>query len=181
MTSTRAMEGGARRNSGTRDKLDRGRNVALAFTMQGWGQLVNQGLLILCLLAFHGGGSPPYGEVSTQWTFRISFAFIDIITLWLIYHRVYKLQYADWQLRLSKRKSSVTGYDKRSLQLVTTHYWHRLVATAGCWFCNDFMFYGTLKAFITNSGNKSSSLFSSKSSVPIRQSWEVGSGIQSMW
>src|ERR1700727_300234 len=102
MTSTGAMEGIRGPNSSTGDKLHRGRNVALAFTIQGWGQLVNQVILILCLLAFHGGGSPPYGELSTQWTFRISFAFIGIITLWLIYHRVYKLQYADRQLRLSK-------------------------------------------------------------------------------
>jgi len=154
MTSTRAMEGSRGRNSSTGDKLHRGRNVALAFTMQGWGQLVNQVILILCLLAFHGAGSPPYGEISTQWTFRISFAFIGIITLWLIYHRVYKLQYADRQLRLSKRKSSVTGYDKRSLQLVVTHYWHRLLGMAGAWFCNDFMFYGILHSFQADSGNK---------------------------
>ena len=154
MTSTRAMEGSSGRNSSTGDKLHRGRNVALAFTMQGWGQLVNQVILMLCLLAFHGGGSPPYGELSTQWTFRISFAFIGIITLWLIYHRVYKLQYADRQLRLSKRKSSVIGYDKRSLQLVVTHYWHRLLGTAGTWFCNDFMFYGILHSFQADSGNK---------------------------
>jgi len=142
MTSTRAMEGSSGRNSSTGDKLHRGRNVLLAFTMQGWGQLVNQGLLIVSLLVFHGGGSPPYGDVSTQWTFRISFAFIGAVTLWLVYHRIYKLQYADHQLRLSKRKASVTGYDKKSLQLVMTHYWHRLVGTAGCWFCNDFFFYG---------------------------------------
>jgi hypothetical protein len=134
------MEGSSGRNSSTGDKLHRGRNVAPAIAMQGWGQLVNQVILILCLLAFHGGGSPPYGELSTQWTFRISFAFIGIITLWLIYHRV---QYADRQLRLSKRKSSVTGYDKTSLQLVVTHYWHRFLGTAGTWFFNDFMFYGT--------------------------------------
>lgn len=142
MTSTRAMEGRAGRNSSTDDKLHRGRNVSLAFTMQGWGQLVNQGLLIVCLLAFHGGGNPPYGEVSTQWTFRISFAFVGVVTLWLIYHRIYKLQYADNELRIAKRKTSVTGYDKLSLQLVMTHYWHRLVGTAGTWFCNDFFFYG---------------------------------------
>jgi hypothetical protein len=135
------MEGSGR-DSSTGDKLHRGRNVLLAFTQQGWGQFANQTVLILCLLAFHGGATPPYGEVSTQWTFRISFVFIGLITLWLVYHRIYKLQYADKALRLSKRKSSVTGYDKRSLQLITTHYWHRLVGTAGGWFCNDFFFYG---------------------------------------
>src|SRR5271170_1904786 len=142
MTSTGAMEGKVGPNSSTGDKLHRGRNVALAFTMQGWGQLVNQGILIICLLMFHGGGNPPYGETSTQWTFRVSFAFVAVVTLWLLYHRVYKQYYADRQLRISKRKVSVTGYDTRSLHLITTHYWHRLVGTAGTWFCNDFFFYG---------------------------------------
>jgi Sugar (and other) transporter len=141
MTSTRAMEGGTT-NTSTGDKLHRGRNVALAFTMQGWGQLINQAVLIIFLLIFHGGGNPPYGEVSTQWTFRLSFAFIGIFTLWLLYYRVYKMKFADRALRISKRKSSVTGYDSRSLNLVMTHYWHRLVGTAGGWFCNDFFFYG---------------------------------------
>jgi hypothetical protein len=142
MTSTRAMEGHHGRGSSTGDKLHRGRNVLLAFTMQGWGQLANQTVLILCLLAFHGGGNPPYGSTSAQWTFRMSFVFIGLVTIWLIYHRVYKLQYADAKLRLSKRKSSGTGYDKRSLQLVLTHYWHRLIGTAVGWFCNDLYFYG---------------------------------------
>ena len=142
MTSTRAMEGHGR-GSAISDRLHRGRNVLLAFTMQGWGQLANQGLLILCLLVFHGGGNPPYGELSAQWTFRISFAFVGVVTLYLIYHRVYKLEFADQHLQLSKRKHSVTGYDVKSLQLVITQYWHRLLGTAGCWFCNDFFFYGT--------------------------------------
>jgi MFS family permease len=142
MTSTGAMEGSSVPNSSTGDKLHRGRNVSLAFTMQGWGQLVNQGILIVCLLVFHGGGNPPYSEVSTQWTFRVSFAFIGVVTLWILYYRIYKLKYADNQLRISKRKASVTGYDKKSLKLVVTHYWHRLIGTAGTWFCNDFFFYG---------------------------------------
>lgn len=142
MTSTGAMEGSGGRNTSTADKLHRGRNVALAFTMQGWGQLVNQGILIIALLVFHGGGNPPYGETSTQWTFRISFAFVAVVTLWLLYHRIYKQHYVDRQLRISKRKVSVTGYDTRSFNLIMTHYWHRLVGTAGTWFCNDFFFYG---------------------------------------
>src|SRR5579862_578493 len=90
MTSTRAMEGDS-----AGDKLHRGRNVLLAFLMQGWGQLANQVVLLVCLLAFHGGGSPPYGEVSAQWTFRVSFAVVGVVVLWMIYHRIYKLKYAD--------------------------------------------------------------------------------------
>jgi len=142
MTSTRAMEAHQGHEAAIKDRMHRGRNVILAFTMQGWGQFFNQAILILTLLIFHGGGKPPYGEVSAQWTFRVSFAFVGLVTLYLIYHRVYKLQFANAQLKLSKKKNNVTGYDVKSLKLVLNHYWHRLVGTAGNWFCNDFFFYG---------------------------------------
>lgn len=80
MTSTTALESGARGAEAQRDdKLHRGRNVVLAFLMQGesfstdeayegqtwlteaagWGQLFNQGMLIILLLIFNGGGNPP--------------------------------------------------------------------------------------------------------------------------
>jgi len=142
MTSTRAMEGHPR-DHGSSDRLHRGRKVLLAFAMQGWGQFANQGVLIICLLMFHGGGSPPYGELSTQWTFRVSFAFVGIFIIYLVYYRVYRLAFADHHLKLSKRKHGVTGYDVRSLRLIVTQYWHRFLGTAGCWFCSNFFFYGT--------------------------------------
>jgi MFS family permease len=141
MTSTRAMEGHHGPGASIADRKHRGRNVLLAFTMQGWGQMANQAILILGLLIFHGGGNPPYSELSAQWTFRISFAFVGLVTLYLIYHRVYKLEFADKHLRDAKKKHDVTGYDVKSLQLVISQYWHRLIGTAGCWFCNDFFFY----------------------------------------
>ena len=142
MTSTRAMENHGH-DSGSSDRLHRGRNVLLAFAMQGWGQFANQGVLIICLLIFHGGGNPPYGETSTQWTFRVSFALVGVFILYLFYYRVYKLKFADHHLQRLKRKHAVTGYDIRSLKLVVTHYWHRFLGTAGCWFCSNFFFYGT--------------------------------------
>jgi len=117
MTGTRAMEDGA-----TGDKLHRGRNVLLAFLMQGWGQLANQVVLLLCLLIFHGGGNPPYTPLSTQWTFRVSFAAVGLVILWMIYHRIYRLKFADDTLRKSKKRANVTGYDKQSLHLTFTHY-----------------------------------------------------------
>lgn len=49
----------------------------------GWGQLLNQGILIILLLIFNGGGNPPYGTVAAQWTFRVSFGFMAFMTLWL--------------------------------------------------------------------------------------------------
>src|SRR5271154_1299121 len=143
MTSTRAMEGHRGPGASIADRLHRGRNVLLAFTMQGWGQMANQVILVLGLLIFNGGGNPPYSELSAQWTFRVSFAFVGIVTLYLIYHRIYKLQFADRHLEDAKKKNSVTGYDTKSLGLVINQYWHRLLGTAGCWFCNDFFFYVT--------------------------------------
>lgn len=143
MTSTRAMEGHRGPGASVADRLHRGRNVLLAFTMQGWGQMVNQLILVLGLLIFHGGGNPPYSELSAQWTFRVSFVFIGLVTLYLIYHRIYKLEFADHHLEEAKKKHSVTGYDTKSLGLVFSQYWHRLIGTAGCWFCNDFFFYVT--------------------------------------
>jgi ABC-type nickel/cobalt efflux system permease component RcnA len=106
------------------DRRHRGRNVLLAFTMQGWGQMAYQGILVVSLLIFHGGGNPPYSELSAQWTFRVSFAFIRLLTLYLIYHRVYKLEFADHHLQDAKKKHNVTGYDTRSLGLVVKQYWH---------------------------------------------------------
>lgn len=62
--------------------------------------------------------------------------------LFLIYIRVFKLRNADQSFRASKHRQRVTGYDVQSLRLVASHYWHHLLATSVCWFCNDFPFYG---------------------------------------
>ena len=34
------------------------------------------------------------------------------------------------------------GYDWVSVRLLFTHFWHRLLGTAGIWFCNNWYFYG---------------------------------------
>ena len=38
--------------------------------------------------------------------------------------------------------NNVSGFDTTSQKLLWTFYWHRMIGTAGGWFCNDFMFYG---------------------------------------
>jgi MFS family permease len=145
MTATAAMENatGAGRISTREDRLHRGRKVTMAFLMQGWGQFFNQVILILLLLAFHHGqGSGPYSEATTQWVFRVSFAIPAVGTLWLVYHRAYKMPLASKQLQLSKKLANVTGYDTKSLKYTFTYFGPRLLATAGTWFCNDVFFYG---------------------------------------
>lgn len=144
MTSTTAMESKSVAGSQKNDKLHRGRNVVLAFLMQGWGQLFNQAVLIILLLIFHHSGNPPYSEVSAQWTYRVSFAIMAAMTLWLAYFRFYKKKYTSAALRRSKKNMRVnqSGYDLHSLKLVGTHFAGRLVGTTMGWLFNDFLFYG---------------------------------------
>lgn len=144
MTATSGMENavGSGKVSNKEDRLHRGRKVTSAFLMQGWGQLLNQGLLIILLLIFHAGGNPPYDIVSTQWTYRVSFGIPAVLTAWLIYYRAYHMKDASKQLAAAKKKSSVTGYDFQSLNLLFNHFGFRVLATAGAWFCNDVFFYG---------------------------------------
>ncbi|KAK1764701.1 putative mfs transporter protein [Phialemonium atrogriseum] len=145
ITATSSMENAvsAGKLSTRDDRLHRGRKVTMAFLMQGWGQLINQAILIVLLLIFHhGSGDPPYSVKAVQWTFRLSFALPAIGTLWLVYYRIYKMPHASRQLDAAKRKSNVTGYDVSSLKTACRHFGGRLLATAGTWFCNDVFFYG---------------------------------------
>lgn len=145
MTATSGMENavGSGKISTRDDRLHRGRKVTSAFLMQGWGQFLNQVILILLLLIFHGGSSgPPYNKPLAQWTYRVSFAIPAVGTLWLVYYRMYKMKSASKQLQLAKKKGSVTGYDVRSIGLTFTYFGGRVFATAGAWYANDIFFYG---------------------------------------
>jgi hypothetical protein len=133
----------AGRLSTREDRLHRGRRVTMAFLMQGWGQLVNQVILIVLLFIFNRGyGNPPYSETAAQWTFRLSFALPAIGTLWLVYYRTWKMPHASRQLQIAKRRQNVTGYDVSALKYACQHFGGRLLAAAGTWFCNDVFFYG---------------------------------------
>jgi MFS family permease len=84
MTATAAMENStaAGRVSARGDRLHRGRKVTLAFLMQGWGQFVNQIVLVLLLLTFNSGnGDGLYEARVAQYVFRISFAIAAVGTL----------------------------------------------------------------------------------------------------
>jgi hypothetical protein len=143
MTSTAAMESqGTGSINTTSDRMTRGRRVALAFTMQGWGQLFNQGVLIILLLILNSGQlNAPFSETTVQWTFRLQFAVIILPTVYLAYLRYYKMRYVDQALRQAKGNTS--GYNLASLKLAGGHYWHRMIGTAVVWFINDVVFYGS--------------------------------------
>lgn len=136
MTSTAAMEKSTVGSGATQqDRLHRGRSVGLAFLMQGWGQLVQLSLLIILILIFNNGRlNGAISEQTAQYAFRLQFAFVIFPTLWLAYHRYYKMSYsADHALKEAKGRLNTSGYDVKSLKLATGHYWHRLVGTAIVW------------------------------------------------
>lgn len=145
MTATSGMENAANavKVSTKDDRLHRGRKVTSAFLVQGWGQFFNQALLIILLLCFHhGSGNPSYSAVAVQWTFRVSFAIPAIGTLWLVYYRTYKMPLSSKKRSQERKNKQVTGYDKKSLGLILSHFGSRLFATAAAWFANDIFFYG---------------------------------------
>lgn len=145
ITATASLENAvtAGKMSTKEDRLHRGRRVTMAFLMQGWGQFVNQVLLIVLLVIFNNGdGSGPYSKSAAQFCFRLSFAFPAIGTLWLVYYRTWKMPGASKKLAEAKAKSNITGYDVNALKYCVTHFGSRLLATAGTWFCNDVFFYG---------------------------------------
>ncbi|KAH0566252.1 hypothetical protein GP486_000350 [Trichoglossum hirsutum] len=148
MTATLGMENavGSGRVSSRSDRLHRGRKVTSAFLMQGWGQFLNQVILVVVLLITSGGRRAPdgerYSEAAAQWTFRISFALPAMGTAWLLYYRTSRMKSAGRQLSIAKSKARVTGYDTTSLRMTFSCFGPRVVATAGAWFCNDVFFYG---------------------------------------
>lgn len=145
ITATSSLENAvsAGKLSTREDRLHRGRRVTMAFLMQGWGQFVNQVLLIVLLVIFNSGdGGPPYTKSAAQFCFRLSFAFPAIGTAWLAYYRTWKMPHASKKLAEAKTRAKVTGYDVNSLKYCMKHFGGRLLATAGTWFCNDVFFYG---------------------------------------
>ncbi|CAH0000999.1 unnamed protein product [Clonostachys byssicola] len=145
ITATSSLENAVAsgRLSTKEDRLHRGRRVTMAFLMQGWGQFVNQVLLLVLLVIFNrGDGSPPYSTSAAQYAFRLSFAFPAVGTAWLVYYRTWKMPNASKKLAEAKSRSQVTGYDVTALKYCVKHFGGRLLATAGTWFCNDVFFYG---------------------------------------
>ena len=153
MTATTALEArsGVSPAQMSNDRLHRGRNVSLTFLMQGWGQMFNQVILIVLLIIFHhGSGNPPYSILSAQWTFRVQFAIVAVMTLWLAYHRYYRADYSmDQKLKAKKRQQgAVTGYDIKSFKLCVSHFGGRMIGTAGCWAAADFLCVRLAEAII---------------------------------
>ncbi|PYH95623.1 MFS phosphate transporter [Aspergillus ellipticus CBS 707.79] len=145
MTATSGMENavGSGKLSTREDRLHRGAKIVSIFSMQGWGQVINQAALMILLLIFNAGsGHEPISQKNAQWTYRISFVIPMIGTFWLIYYRAYHMKAASKQLAATKKRASVTGYDTQSLALTFKYFTPRVLATAGGWFANDIFFYG---------------------------------------
>ena len=62
------------------------------YSVQGWGQLVNLGVLMVGLLAFNRKGSGPYSHGAAGATYRFSFGFIAVLVLWMAYYRTWRMK-----------------------------------------------------------------------------------------
>lgn len=67
----------------------------------------------------------------------MSFGLIAICILWMLYYRIWRLKGSDRAIKKAKAQGNVSGYDAKSLKFAFRFYWHRLIATAIGWFCND--------------------------------------------
>lgn len=65
---------------------------AACLSVQGWGQLVNLGVLMVGLLAFNSKGSGPYSHGAAGATYRFSFGFIAVLVLWMAYYRTWRMK-----------------------------------------------------------------------------------------
>ncbi|KAK9843894.1 hypothetical protein WJX84_006388, partial [Apatococcus fuscideae] len=101
MTSTRATEESEESRVSAASRPHRGRKVMLPHTMQGWGQFIDLGVLILLLLIFNSTGNPPYSRTGKKLEYshaaigavwRTSFALVIPVVLYLIYYRIYVLR-----------------------------------------------------------------------------------------
>ena len=75
--------------------------------LQGWGQLINIGVLMLGLLAFNSSGNPPYSRAAAGATYRFSFGFIAVAIACLAYYRIWRMKGSDTQLNKVKAKQNV--------------------------------------------------------------------------
>ena len=62
------------------------------YSVQGWGQLVNLGVLMVGLLAFNSKGSGPYSHGAAGATYRFSFGVIAVLVLWMAYYRTWRMK-----------------------------------------------------------------------------------------
>ncbi|KAK9814173.1 hypothetical protein WJX72_001627 [[Myrmecia] bisecta] len=122
----------------------RGETVVLVFSMQGWGNLVNTLVILICLLAW-GQEGPTYnaGRLDAVWRLSTGLGLIPI--LFMLYWRIFRLRESSvWTGKREKlRKDGVgTAFTAEKLWALTAVYWHRLVGTGMGWFVWDFAFYG---------------------------------------
>ena len=76
--------------------------------LQGWGQFLNLAVLMLLLLIFNSSGNPPYSRGAAGATWRVSFALLIPLVLYVIYYRIYILKELQ-VLAKAKKKAGVEG------------------------------------------------------------------------
>ncbi|KAK9821919.1 hypothetical protein WJX81_006266 [Elliptochloris bilobata] len=116
----------------------RGEMIVCTFAMQGWGNLVNTAV-ICALLALFGqtGGAGGYqaGALAAVW--RLSFAVGLVPLVGMLAYRIAYVKESEMWSRTDRPSEEVW----RERAALVTHFWHRLLGTAGAWFFWDVSFY----------------------------------------
>jgi PHS family inorganic phosphate transporter-like MFS transporter len=122
-------------SEGTVDAKNRGRNVALVFSAQGWGSIVSP-LLVLILLEIIPRSTP--NDLEIVW--RIALGFGAIPCAATLYHRyLLFLEHRDHAKKVDQSvKQKKTASE--SFKIIASN-WRKLVGTAGNWFIFDVFFY----------------------------------------
>jgi len=123
---------------GKRAARFRGRAVVLTFSMQGVGNFVNTGILLILLCVFNvttvAEQKAKPNSLGGVWRTAFGLGLIPIV--FMIFYRVV-------YLKESKMWSRPTaGQKAKDISYLVSNYWGRLLSTCGCWFFWDFGFYG---------------------------------------
>jgi MFS family permease len=116
----------------------RGRAVVLTFSMQGVGNFLNTGILLILLCIFDvttvANQKAHPNRLGGVWRTAFGIGLIPIIAI-IFYRVVYLRESKMWTRAKAGQKAKDMAYLAR-------FYWGRLLSTCGCWFFWDFGFYG---------------------------------------
>ncbi|CAL8468283.1 g7823 [Coccomyxa elongata] len=117
----------------------RGRTVVLVFSNQGLGNLVNTAV-ILALMAITGQYGPKYSQKSIEIVWRVSYAIITAVILFMLLWRIFGLK--ETAHFRNRSKGRVVSFNNRKMHVLLGYFSSRIFASSITWFVNDFAFYG---------------------------------------
>ncbi|KNC80244.1 hypothetical protein SARC_07397 [Sphaeroforma arctica JP610] len=150
----------AERSQANATSVSRGKDVGLTFSCQGIGAFAGSCVIVL-LLVIVGENSPDcladdanamgHSQKNLEIVWRVTYGLGVVIAAAVAIYRYFRLKESTvWQDAKDRRNIKfLEGKYKIDLnnpiaqyKVAFTHYWSRIIATAGCWCLWDVAFYG---------------------------------------